>query len=117
MNQKCTDLTYLKELSEGSNEFIVEMLEMFLIQTPEMLEHMAKYLHEKKWQELRGLAHKMKSTIGFVGIHSIKGTVKTVEQYAAEQIHLDLLPDLVTKVIQVCSTAITELKEEIKTFQ
>jgi HPt (histidine-containing phosphotransfer) domain-containing protein len=117
MNQKCTDLTYLKELAEGSNEFIVEMLDGFLTQTPEMLDNMAKYLHEKKWQELRGVAHKMKPTIDFVGIHSIKDTVKTVEQYAAEQIHLDLLPDLVTKVIQVCSTAITELKEEIKTFQ
>ena len=117
MNTKCTNLTYLKELAEGSNEFIVKMIDVFLTQTPEMLENMAKHLHEKKWQELRGVAHKIRPTIDFVGIHSIKDTVKAIELYASEQIHLDLLPDLVTKVIQVCSTAISELKEEIKTFQ
>jgi HPt (histidine-containing phosphotransfer) domain-containing protein len=117
MNTKCTDLTYLKELAEGSDEFIKEMIDMFLIQTPEMLEIMAKCLHDKKWQTLRGVAHKIKPTIDFVGIHSIKETVKTIEHYASKEIHLDLLPDMVNKVIQVCSVAIIELKEEIKTLK
>ncbi|OFY87764.1 MAG: hypothetical protein A3F72_02680 [Bacteroidetes bacterium RIFCSPLOWO2_12_FULL_35_15] len=113
-SQSYTDLTYLKELSEGSNEFVLEMINGFLEQTPEMLEKMARYLNEKKWPELRGVAHKMKPSIDFMGIHSVKDTVNAVEKYAGEQINFELLPDMVASIIQACSVAIIELREKIK---
>ncbi len=115
-NQNCIDLTYLKELAEGSNEFVVEMITIFLQQTPEMLEQMTKYLNEQKWTQLCGVAHKMKPTIDYMGIHSIRETVETIEKYADEQQSLDLLPGLVAQVNQVCTNAINQLKTEIKKF-
>jgi HPt (histidine-containing phosphotransfer) domain-containing protein len=116
-DKKYTDLTYLKELSEGSNEFAIEMIDQFLTQTPVMLENMKTYLNEKKWKELRDVAHKMKSSSDFVGIHSIKEILITVEKYAGEQINLEQLPGLVAEITNSCSVAFIELKNELKNFQ
>lgn len=117
VNKLNTDLSYLKELSEGNNEFVVEMIDGFLEQTPEMLIRMSKYLNEKKWPQLSGVAHKLKPGIDFMGIHSLKDAVNTVEKYAGEQINIELLPDIVTTIVQVCSVAMTELNDEIKKFK
>ncbi len=116
-NGQHIDLTYLINVSEGSNEFVEEMIDCFLTQTPEMLEDLKKYLNEKKWVELGGVAHKMKPTINFIGLHSIKDIVKTVEHDASEQINLDSLPYLVEKLIRVCSVAIKELQDEKRKFK
>jgi HPt (histidine-containing phosphotransfer) domain-containing protein len=117
MDKRYTDLTHLKELAEGSNEFIIEMIDGFLVQTPEILEKMKICLIEKNWNELRALAHKMNPSVDFIGIHVIRETVKKVEKYAGEQIHIDQLPDLVNEIINVCSAVLIELKSELKNFQ
>ena len=93
------------------------MITLFLQQTPEILEQMTQYLNEQKWEQLLGIAHKIKSSLDYMGIHSIKETVKTIEKYATEQVNLDLLPDLVAQVNEVCANAITQLKIEIKKFE
>ena len=58
----------------------------------------------------------MKSSLDYMGIHSIRETVKTIEKYADEQVSLDLLPGLVAQVNEVCANAINQLKNEIKKF-
>jgi CheY-like chemotaxis protein len=112
-----TDLTYLKDIASGSNDFIREMLETFMSQTPPLLESMEKYLAEKKWKELSGLAHKMKPTIDFIGIHSIRETVKNIEDYSRAETNLDALPAMLSQVKEVCLRAIEELKAELPKYK
>lgn len=116
MENKTIDLTYLKEIANGSNEFIKEMIETFIFQTPPLLENMKKYLAEKKWIELSGLAHKMKPTVDFIGIHAIRETVKNIENFSREQTNLDALPGMLDQVTEACLKAIGELKVEIQTL-
>ena len=111
-----TDLTYLKEIAEGSNEFLKKMIDTFIEQTPPVLENMERALKEEKWEELRLNAHKIKPSIDFMGIHSAWEAVKKVERFAAEQSHLDILPGLVEEVNRVCYKAIEELKEEARKY-
>jgi CheY-like chemotaxis protein len=112
-NNNNIDLTYLREIAGGSNEFMKEMIETFIQQTPAMIDMMDKYQSEGKWTELAGLAHKMKPTIEFMGIHSIRDTVKTLEANAREQKQLDALPQMIEQVRVACSKAIEELKKEL----
>jgi PAS domain S-box-containing protein len=108
------DLSYLKEISEGNNEFIKKMIRAYLSQTPTMLEDMSKSIHGKKWKDLRGIAHKMKPSLDFVGIHSIKQTVKDIETFSNEETHLELLPGMVEEVKATCISAMEELKHELE---
>ncbi|MFY9307932.1 MAG: Hpt domain-containing protein [Bacteroidia bacterium] len=113
---KQTDLTYLKELSNGSNEFIVEMITVFVEQTPLEIANMEKHLAAGDWKSLRATAHKMKPSFSFMGIKELEGVIKTIEDYAANEKNLDLLPGLILKVKEVCTQAIEELVQEKPQF-
>ena len=112
-----TDLTYLREIADGSDTFIVEMLNLFIGQTPQSLIYIDKALKDKDWKLLRFSIHKMKPSIMFVGLSEIKKDALLLERYTEEESHLEAIPALVDKVKKVCNEAIIELKEELKKLQ
>lgn len=114
---KHTDLTYLKEIANGSNAFIAQMLGIFIEQTPQVLLRMEKALKNKDWKALRFIVHKMKPSVMFTGLSEIINDVPLLEQYAAEESHLDAIPGLVEKITEVCKNAILELKQELERLQ
>ncbi|MES2590561.1 MAG: Hpt domain-containing protein [Bacteroidota bacterium] len=116
-NQKQTDLTYLKELSNGSNEFIIEMISVFVEQTPIEIANLEKHLNAKDWKALRGTAHKMKPSFSFMGIKHLESVIKNIEEYASNETNLELLPDMITLVKNSCNQAIEELATEKEKFK
>ncbi len=114
--QKHIDLTYLKQLSAGSNTFIVEMIDAFFEQIPKEIENLEQHLSNKDWQSLRGTAHKIKPSIAFMGLKELEPVVKLTEEYAQNQTNLDLLPDLISTIKTVCTNAVEELKKEKELF-
>lgn len=112
--QKYTDLTYLKKLADGSNEFMLDMITTFIADVPQTLQNMDKALTEQKWHELKIIAHTMKSALDFMGMNSIKETVKNIEKYTDTKTNLELLPPLIEKTKFTCIKALEELKIEIE---
>lgn len=110
------DLTYLKKLSNGSNPFMLEMITVFIQQTPTEIESLEKYLKSKDWKALRLIAHKMKPSFSFMGIKELESVIKSVEEYASNETNLDLLPEMISKIKNVCTEAIKELEIEKKLF-
>jgi len=115
--QKYTDLTYLKEVANGSDTFIVQMLNIFIEQMPQSLTRINEAVKNKDWKSLRMVVHKIKPSIIFTGLKEITDDVPLLEEYAAEESHLDAIPGLADKIIKVCTGAIAELKEELKQLQ
>ena len=113
---KHTNLKHLKELADGSNEFIIEMISLFIEDMPGDLEKMEIYLRNKDWQALRKVAHKIKPSIMYVGLTEIESLVKETEDYAANEKNLDELPEMLMKIKQICNEAISELIIDIKQF-
>ena len=113
-HEKHTDLTFLKELAEGSNEFMIGMINSFVTTTPKALNDMENAFAEKKWIELKIIAHTMKSTVDFMGIHSIKETIRTIEKYAETETNTGSLPELISTIKSACINAIEELKIEVE---
>lgn len=113
-NKKYTDLTYLRELAEGSSEFIIDMINSFIADTPKTLNDMDNAYAEKNWPALKVIAHTMKSTADFIGIHTIKEKVRAIEMYAAAKDDNQQLSPLIEKTKFACIKALEELKNEIK---
>ena len=111
---KYTDLTYLKELSNGSSEFVKEMLTIFIKETPEAISKMETYLQNKDWQSLRGVLHKIKPSMTFVGLKEIEEVVNDAEDYAGSETNLDKLPEMIMKIKTIGTEGIYELQEELK---
>jgi HPt (histidine-containing phosphotransfer) domain-containing protein len=108
---KHTDLSYLNQLANGSDEFISKMTAIFLEQTPEALENLDKHLAAKDWKALRGTAHKMKSSLSIMGIKELEPVVADLENFCDKEINLDKVPALVDQVKIVCKEAMEELKD------
>ena len=52
-----------------------------------------------QWDNLRAVAHKMKSTMQFLGLEDTLETVKFIEVSARERTHLEQIPE---KSVQLC---------------
>ena len=113
-NEKICDLTYLKEISDGSREFETQMIITFNREIPKMIEEMQMCLEQKKWVQLKGIAHKMRPSIDFMGIVSLKNILKDVERFAGETIELDKLPAMLAEIKSTSEKAYVELSNEIK---
>jgi HPt (histidine-containing phosphotransfer) domain-containing protein len=111
---KHTDLKYLRGLAKGSNAFIVQMLNIYIRQTPGALEQIENALKDKDWKALRATVHKLRPSVIFVGLTEIKKDISVLEDYAIEESHLDEIPALVDKITKVCTEAIPELKEKLE---
>lgn len=116
IKHKHIDLTYLKQLSNGSNEFINEMITVFIEQTPVEISNLEKYASAKDWKSLRAIAHKMKPSFTFMGIKELESIIKQLEEYAANETNLELIPDLISKIKNICNEAIKELALEKKIY-
>lgn len=111
---KHTDLTYLKEISNGSDTFITEMLTIYLKEMPDALSRIEMHLQNKDWKLLHAVLHKIKPSISFVGLKEIEGILREAEEYAATETNLDKLPDMIVKIIAISNEAMKELREELK---
>ncbi len=106
---KFIDLTYLNELAEGSEEFIQRMIRAFLVQTPQLIDQMKQGAALNNWQDVRAAAHKMKPSMDFIGIHSLKKVVASIENDAHELKNVEAIPGMIAQVEQVCDLAMREL--------
>jgi HPt (histidine-containing phosphotransfer) domain-containing protein len=117
MAMKTIDMTYLRDLSNGSDRFIKKMLTMLLRQTPEGVDALEKHYINKDWESLRFTAHKLQASFIFMGIQNLPETIHEVEEYAANKNHLDLLPGLIFSIKQVWKKAMKELQMELKSLR
>nr|WP_294794862.1 Hpt domain-containing protein [uncultured Mucilaginibacter sp.] len=73
------DLTLLLEIADGSSEFIVDSIEMFLQQTPESLQQIDDAINAQDWPTAASAAHKLKSTLGFFGMLNSQALIQEIE--------------------------------------
>lgn len=73
------DLSFLYEIADGSNEFIVDSIEMFLQQTPELVKTIGDAIDAGDWATAGGAAHKLKPNLGFFGMLDCQATIQDVE--------------------------------------
>jgi HPt (histidine-containing phosphotransfer) domain-containing protein len=73
------DLSLLLEIADGSDEFIVDSIVMFLEQTPESLQQVSDAINAQDWPTAGSAAHKMKSTLGFFGMLNSQALIQQIE--------------------------------------
>ncbi|MBS1529761.1 MAG: Hpt domain-containing protein [Bacteroidetes bacterium] len=74
------DLTFLYEIADGSNEFVIESIDMLLQQAPEMLNAIANALNSSDWPSAAAAAHKLKPSMGFFGMTISQELLQEIEQ-------------------------------------
>lgn len=110
------DLTYLESMSMGSNELIIEMVQIFIDQLPEFTEGLTAHLQNGDFMALGALAHKAKSSVAVMGMESLATDLKTLELSAKAGKDQELYPILVNRFIEQVTLTGAELLAYTKTI-
>lgn len=73
------DLSFLYEIADGSNEFVIESIDMLLQQAPEMMQSIHDALNTQDWVTAASSAHKLKPSMGFFGMLVSQELLQDVE--------------------------------------
>jgi hypothetical protein len=110
---KCINMDYIKRLTKSNPALMMEMISLYLEQTPALIRNMKESTVTKDWNLLQAAAHKLIPSFSIVGIHpDFEIMAKKVQEYAGTQQHTDKIPDLVVQLESVCNQACAELTEE-----
>lgn len=108
------NLGYFHSLTEEDLELKVKMMRIMLDETPEEVQKLKKYCMEENWDGVRAIAHKMKSSMQFLGLETTLELVKSIELCAKERTELTYLHDKIRQVADDCNRAMELLNKELE---
>ncbi len=110
---KYINLNYLNKHTKSNPALIMEMISLYLKQTPSLIDNMKQSLQNKDWNSLQAAAHKMIPSFSIMGIHTdFENIAKKVHEYANTQLQTENINDLVLQLEKVCMQACKELEDE-----
>lgn len=113
-NVQCIDLTYLRQRTKSNPALMMEMITLYLIQTPELIEAINRSLSEQNWLLLSAATHKIIPSFVIVGINpSYEKIAKKIQELATATVKTEEINNLVLQLEQVCLKACIELQEEL----
>jgi len=108
-----TDLGYLIQHTKSNRKLMMEMISLYLKQTPPLISAMKQSLQDEDWNSLHAAAHKMIPSFSIMGISTdFENMAKKVQECARTQQQTDRIPELVLQLENVCTQACKELEEE-----
>lgn len=109
---KYIDLGYLNHRTKSNPQLMMEMISLYLEQTPPLIIAMKSSLASKDWETLRSSIHKMIPSFSIMGISSeFENMAKKIQEYAITQQQTDGIGDLVMQLETVCTQSCKELQE------
>jgi len=104
------NLTYLYQHAHSDENFVQELLTMFVRDMPSMLHLLEKEYSVGEMEKLSNTAHKMKSQMALLGLEFCKNHLETIEQNAING--LPEIPTLISEIRDNCTRAIAEIKTD-----
>jgi len=115
---KCIDLAYLISRTKSDPKLMMEMISLYLEQTPPLIRLMKQSFRDKDWASLHAAVHKMIPSFSIMGINpDFEIMAKKIQDYASSQQQAEGIPDMVLQIENICTQACHELKEEFNTIK
>jgi len=108
------NLDYIDLMTDGDNDMKATMLEMLLEELPTEIEKMKSHLSAQEWEDLFKAAHKMKSTLSFIGNDNMTQANIAVEHKAKHEENLDHIPQHLEVLENTYLKAVFEIQAAIQ---
>jgi len=110
---KCIDMTHLKHSTKSNPALMMEMITLYLEQTPRLISAMKQALQDKDWNSLYMAVHKMIPSFSIVGISTdFEDMARKIQEFASTQKLAADISGMVSQIINVCEQACDELEIE-----
>jgi len=115
IKRKYIDLEYLNHRTKSDPALMMEMITLYLEQTPSLVEIMKKSLQDKDWASLQAASHKIIPSFAIMGMSpDFENMAKKIKDFASTQQEADEIPNMVLQIENVCKHACKELELEFK---
>lgn len=117
-NAEPLDLSYLRDMSGDSIEFMIEMIDMFKQQTPIYINDLKTALDAKNWAMVASCAHKIKPTFAYVGRDDVKNHMQLIEHNARDLKDVEMLPAALEELnsfIEILNVQLDSAKADLET--
>ncbi|MFV5701279.1 response regulator [Flavobacterium sp. XS2P12] len=112
---RCIDLAYLNQRTKSNPTLMMEMISLYLAQTPPLIDTIKQSFAEQNWSLLGAAAHKMIPSFSIMGISpGFENIAKKIQEFATAQEKNEEIHDLVQQLEEVCLQVCTELEEELQ---
>jgi CheY-like chemotaxis protein len=126
-NSKCTDMAYLVSITKADPKLMMDMIATYLVQTPPLISLLKSSYADKDWKSLYAAVHKMIPSFSIMGINvAFEKMAKKVQDFAhmkdlagaaSYPQEADEIKELVLQLVNVCTQACSELKEELENIK
>ena len=118
-NLKFVDLSNLSRRTKSNPKLMMEMIALYLTQTPSLIAAMKQGLHDKDYSALQSAVHKMVPSFSIMGISKdFENIAKKVQEDVDNiQRHRNSMPDLVLQLEKICTEACKELEAEFNVIK
>jgi PAS domain S-box-containing protein len=112
---KYINLEYLNHRTKSNPKLMIEMIGLYLEQTPQLINTLKQSLVDQDWNLLNAAIHKMIPSFSIMGIHSdFENMAKKIQEFVAIQQQNDEMENMVLKLEDVCMQACKELELELE---
>jgi len=116
--KRFVDLSYLSHRTKSNPSLMMEMIAIYLEQTPTLVSSMKKSLEDKDWDLLYASVHKMIPSFSIMGMHTdFENMAKKVQEFASNKMQTDEITQLVLQLENICTQACYELTEELNSIK
>mgnify|MGYP002378475732 CR=1 FL=1 len=105
------NIQQLLDHSLGNKAFVVRVIDLFLMQTPEQIHELTEFWRRGNFGQVKFIAHKMKSSARMIGIDSLAQQLDTLEQDLAEGKTMSPQDGRMQFIVSLADQAIAELKQ------
>lgn len=112
---KYIDLDYLNQRTKANPQLMMEMISLYLAQTPPIISAMKQSLLDKDFELLRASMHKMIPSFSIMGISSdFEEIARKIQEYASSQQLQEGIEAMALELEVVCEQVCKELEIEYK---
>ena len=79
------NLSKVHALSEGDNDFVMQIIDLFLTEIPEDLKEVKAGIEEKNYKNAHSFSHKIKPTLDLMGMNVAFEEILLVEAWAKKE--------------------------------
>jgi HPt (histidine-containing phosphotransfer) domain-containing protein len=108
------DLSYLREVASDNTEFMIEMIDIFLAQTPGYINQLSVAIDQKDWTKMAELAHKIKPTMSFMGVESANVTLGEIEFKSRKQVDYEWIVEEYNRLKETFKVMLVKLEDKKK---
>jgi CheY-like chemotaxis protein len=118
IKNKYTNLDYLNTRTKSNPALMMEMISLYLKQTPPLIMEMKQGYRDKDWSGLYSAVHKMIPSFSIMGISAdFEKMAQKVQDFAKNQQQSKGISEMIQQLEMVFMQSCEELKEDLNTIK